>query len=287
MRLIVATFLFLSFLSATAQNDTTFFNHDWKKSQSRKDAEFFRLAEEDTVTKLIHTTDFYITGEKYRIASYKSIKPEIKEGLSVWYRKSGIKLKEAFYRDNLLNGTFVEYRDNGHIASILRFKSGKMVSRDYFSIDGAPILSYIPMNEIAESDFGKYDKAELTEYANKNIEWVLKNVTSPQQPEITKYTVNLIEKGLKMNIMLDKKLYNEMLKDKTYQNNSFITSIMVLGAAQYQLAETGKIDLQKHKEATALSAIKAYKAYLKINPENRSKSLDKYVKLEKAGKLEF
>jgi len=287
MKNFLSLVLVLSCILGYSQNEKTYYNEDWKKVNSADNASFYRTLEFDSTAKVYHASDFYITGEKYRIASYKSLDPEVKQGISVWYRKSGIKLKETFYKDDELNGTYVEYRDNGHIESILRYKGGKLLSRDYFSTDGSPIMAYIPMTEIQADDFSKYEKADLVEYAKKNIEWILKNPANMKQPQITKYTIDLIEKGLDMKIALDKKLYKAMLKDNSYRNNSYVASYMVIGAAQYQLSEEGEMDLSKHKEASAKAALKAYKAYIKADPDSKSESLNKYLKLEKSGKLTF
>lgn len=284
--------LFLLFCCAfsfvlSAQTDTIYYDIKWKRTNVRENASYYRVVDTDSVQKLYHVTDYYVTGEKKMAASFSSLDPEVKEGICTWYQKNGIKLQEVTFRKNVVNGNVVDYYDNGHIRSIKRYNAGKLANREFFSEDGVPVSRYTPMVEIPSVDFALYDKPELEAYAKNNIEWLLKNPLSSDQSIVAAYTLELIEKGAMLDIMLSADLISTLLADDSYENNSLLMVYLVLGGAYYQLTHKIDFDIKQQKLESAITALAVYELLIDYAPESKSKSLAKYLKLFKKGKLKI
>ncbi|WP_339700613.1 hypothetical protein [uncultured Marixanthomonas sp.] len=128
--------LFFTYCSVSkAQNDTLWFNRDWKETNKEK-ASFYRLPVKK-VGKLYSIKDYYIDGTK-QMTGFSKYKDSVHlEGKAVWYNKKG-EVKESFnYRDNKLNGVGVFYRSEGtrRTPYEITYKNDRMLSKTYFDTD--------------------------------------------------------------------------------------------------------------------------------------------------------
>jgi TonB family protein len=119
-------------LQLVAQRDTVFFNSNWDTLPASHGASYFRLFEKlDSANQLYYFTDYYISGEKQSISSYKDVKGKRKSGQWQWYHKNGQISQQGTYNKNVRDGDWYEYFDDGSLKSKLKYISNPDPTVEY------------------------------------------------------------------------------------------------------------------------------------------------------------
>jgi TonB family protein len=93
--------------------DTMYFNNSWEQS-TREEARYYRIINMDpSVDFMFHVWDYYLSGQVQMTGTYRSIRPDDREGIFTWYFPNGNKQQECTYRNNQLHGLYQEWFENG------------------------------------------------------------------------------------------------------------------------------------------------------------------------------
>jgi TonB family protein len=108
--------MFFSFLlMGQTMTDTMYFDNSWAQCK-KEDAKYYRIIKMDLNGDfLFHVTDYYLSGNEQMTGTYKSIRPDDREGVFTWYYPDGRKQQECEYKNNLLHGLFQEWYEDGQI----------------------------------------------------------------------------------------------------------------------------------------------------------------------------
>jgi len=112
---------FFCFFKADAQNDTIFYDDDWKVIEEKEEASFYRLWSINIENENYEIIDYYISNQLQCKGAYKSKKEKKKIGKWVWYFINGEKEKEGNYKDGSKIGTFTYWHENGQKAEIRNY----------------------------------------------------------------------------------------------------------------------------------------------------------------------
>ncbi len=167
MRLLIILILLIKNLATFGQEkaDTVYMKGD--KICLKEEAVYYRI-----ITKMenniLYVEDYLINGTLQSIGHYKSLNPEIKEGLLTYYAENGNPTSESDYHENkmngigklffssdknaiklkancengVLNGERIGYYRNGNIKRIETFNNGKMESGKCFTANGSDTAYY-------------------------------------------------------------------------------------------------------------------------------------------------
>lgn len=104
-------------LFAQVFTDTMYFNNSWEQT-SKEIAKYYRIITMDNSGDfLFHVTDYYLSGQVQMTGTYRSIRPDHREGKFTWYFQNGQKQQECEYKNNILHGLFQEWYENGQSKS--------------------------------------------------------------------------------------------------------------------------------------------------------------------------
>jgi TonB family protein len=109
---------------AQIATDTIFYNKDWKKTLSFYYS-FYRVIEhKDGKLKV---EDHYRNGQIQMSGTYTSLVPrEIEEGHFTYYTERGIKIRDEYFQEGLLEGEYLNYdTTTGHLVLKVNFKHDK------------------------------------------------------------------------------------------------------------------------------------------------------------------
>jgi protein TonB len=111
-----------AFAAAQTPADTVYYDKSWKKSDV-SDYTYYRIiTHTDT---LLAVKDYYRTGELQMSGTYKtSIPLEVKNGHFMYFHKNGIKTKDCYYKDGILNGKCLTYDSTGQIKKEVNYTKG-------------------------------------------------------------------------------------------------------------------------------------------------------------------
>ncbi|MEL7269174.1 MAG: hypothetical protein AAGL34_06350 [Bacteroidota bacterium] len=183
-------YFFLSFLSllfvierVTAQNDTIFYDDQWKKSEKQL-AAYFRVATQEAEGRYL-VKDYFITGELQMEGVSRYPDRDYWEGKVTWYNKDGSLLQIGNFAQGRLNGDFESYIDGKKLMAV--YKNGRLLSgktnslyrnyRFYSEIRNDTLfeISHLgslegPRNEryLVMDDFGTYQTMRSVSYDSKN-----------------------------------------------------------------------------------------------------------------------
>jgi len=121
-------FCILFFFPATAVPqeviDTMYFDSNWEQTTVSQ-ALYYRIISTDTAGEFrFLVRDYFPSGQIQMRGTYKSIRPDNKDGYFIYYFMNGLKQMECHYSDNLLHGPFQEW-----------FETGQMKVSQFFSND--------------------------------------------------------------------------------------------------------------------------------------------------------
>jgi TonB family protein len=127
MRLILSIILFItgfSFLEGQTLTDTMYFNNSWEQS-TKEEARYYRIINMDLSGDfMFHVTDYYLSGQVQMTGTYRSIRPDDREGVFTWYFPDGQKQEECQYKNNMLHGLYQEWYKDGQIKIRQSFNVG-------------------------------------------------------------------------------------------------------------------------------------------------------------------
>jgi TonB family protein len=156
--------------------DTMYFDRNWEQA-ALADAYYYRIVSIDSSGEFrLFVEDYYPGGRIQMTGTYKSIRPDNKDGHFVYWYEDGKKQMDCHYRDNLLHGPLREWYPSGQEESYQEFSNG-MLNGEYISWreDGSIKLktrysngekhgnfqSYYPGGQLLRDDF--FENGELVE----------------------------------------------------------------------------------------------------------------------------
>ncbi|QDH79749.1 hypothetical protein FKX85_12170 [Echinicola soli] len=122
------------FQQVIAQQDTTWFDSDWKET-TMDSAAFYRPAPQPKDDGY-WMVDYYISGAR-QMEGYSKVKDrEVFEGTVKWYNENGQLEQKADYQMGVLNGVFVKYY-NGKPFATAKYEQGRVSSGEMLSFNEA------------------------------------------------------------------------------------------------------------------------------------------------------
>jgi len=104
--------------------DSMFFDRNWEQTQ-RDNASYYRIVRTSPDGSfLLMVEDHFLSGQIQMTGTYRSIRPDYKEGLFTYWYENGNKQAECEYKDNELNGHYSEWYENGSQKTSQYFKKG-------------------------------------------------------------------------------------------------------------------------------------------------------------------
>jgi TonB family protein len=122
--IIILCLAFNFLLNGQILTDTMYFDNSWAQC-TKEEAKYYRIIKmglDDDF--LFHVTDYYLSGHEQMTGTYKSIRPDDREGVFTWYYPDGHKQQECEYKNNLLHGLFQEWYEDGQIKIKENFSEG-------------------------------------------------------------------------------------------------------------------------------------------------------------------
>ena len=111
--LFILLFMVPAWASSQMVIDTTYFDRDWEPA-GKEHARYYRIISTDTSGEFrFMVKDYYLSGQIQMSGTYKSIRPDNKDGHFIYYYENGKKQMECFYDNNVLDGPLNEWYDSG------------------------------------------------------------------------------------------------------------------------------------------------------------------------------
>jgi len=107
-----------------AQNDTIWFNSNWKET-SKKDASFYRLKPEKK-GDAYYVVDYFMNGSIQMEGLSKDPGEDLYLGIITWYYENGNKFQIANYENGVLNGNRKIYFENGKLKTDSNYLKGQL-----------------------------------------------------------------------------------------------------------------------------------------------------------------
>ena len=124
INLIIVLVFVTSGLSSQIVTDTMYFNRTWEQTE-KENARYYRVIKMDTNGQfLFYVTDYFLSGQEQMTGTYRTIRPDFREGTFTWFYEDGSKQQSCEYKDNLLHGKYTEWFENGQIQSLQNFNKG-------------------------------------------------------------------------------------------------------------------------------------------------------------------
>lgn len=193
---IITLFLFCSI--AEAQQDTIFYNSDWKETKVKDSVEFYRLVKFDNTVKLYAVTDYYKEGKPQMKAYSSDKKGELFEGKVEWFAKegyldkyiiynkglkqgdskefnqNGTTLGEGYYKDDSLDGEWKWYYSNSKLSVVETYNKGKLINLKGWDENGKEQILDIKIYEPEKSP-------EFPSGYNGMVNFFIKNLKYPKK----------------------------------------------------------------------------------------------------------
>ena len=104
--------------------DTMYFDNNWNQT-TEAEAHYYRYVSVDSSEEFrFYVEDYFPGGQIQMTGTYKSIRPDNKDGHFVYWYENGNKQMECRYRDNILHGTLREWYSSGQEESYQEFRAG-------------------------------------------------------------------------------------------------------------------------------------------------------------------
>ena len=107
-----------------AQNDTIWFNSNWKET-SKKDAPFFRL-KPTKKGDAYYVVDYFMNGSKQMEGLSKYPGKDMFIGPITWYYENGKIFQIAYYENGIQNGNRKVYYENGKLKTDSNYLKGRL-----------------------------------------------------------------------------------------------------------------------------------------------------------------
>ncbi|MDW7694205.1 TonB family protein [Flammeovirgaceae bacterium SG7u.111] len=134
---------------ATAQM-ISFFNKNWAPVYTFEEAEYVRKAVNKGSYFIV--ADHYKSGQIQMTGTFKSLKPEVKEGMFKWYNEEGILTTKVAYKDNKKIGVELEYYSTGELKSKFLYFGDSCKTIQIWTKEGVEVLSE------GNGEFNYYDE---------------------------------------------------------------------------------------------------------------------------------
>ncbi len=122
--IIILCFITNFILKGQVLTDTMYYDNSWAQCK-KEEAKYYRIIKMSVDGDfLFHVTDYYLSGQEQMTGTYKSIRPDDREGIFTWYFTDGHKQQECEYKNNLLHGLFQEWYEDGQIKIKENFSEG-------------------------------------------------------------------------------------------------------------------------------------------------------------------
>ena len=186
--LLINILLYCCIAKSQQTKDTIYYNKIWEVS-NKENAEYYRIISKEN--ELFKVMDYYLNGTLHMSGFYKSINPEIKEGLFTYYDENGKKNFQGNYFANtkngpytlfynsglvwvsenylndLLNGDLIGYFENGQIRRREKYSNGALIGGKCYTLSGID-TTYYPFETMPEFIGGDNG---LREYLGQNINY--------------------------------------------------------------------------------------------------------------------
>ncbi len=156
------TLFFLISLHLNSQNDTIWFDSNWKET-NKKEASFFR-PEIENKGDGFWIVDYYINGQKQMEGLSADPKKELYDGQVMWYFENGNTFQIVHYQGGILNGSRKVYYNSGTIESEAMYKAGRLNGKWKAYYEGGNI------KETGSYESGEKEGFWKTFYANGKID---------------------------------------------------------------------------------------------------------------------
>ena len=105
--------------------DTVYFDQNWEQS-IKQDARYYRIISTDTASGnfRFQVVDYYLTGQVQMTGTYKSIRPDNRDGRFIYYYENGQRQRDCIYRENTLHGPFSEWYRSGQQKNLQEYNRG-------------------------------------------------------------------------------------------------------------------------------------------------------------------
>lgn len=121
---LILCFVGIVHLECQVLTDTMYFNNSWEQS-TREEARYYRIINMDPSGDLMfYVTDYYLSGQVQMTGTYRSIRPDHREGTFTWFTSDGQKQQECNYKNNQLHGLYQEWFENGQNKTRQNFNEG-------------------------------------------------------------------------------------------------------------------------------------------------------------------
>jgi len=124
LSLISVALLYLFSTPCFSQNDTIWFDINWKET-SKKNAAFYR-PEPKKKGDAYYLVDYYLNGAKQMEGVSNDPREDFYIGRVSWYHENGNKFQTANYDKNVLNGNRKVFFENGKLKSESSYLDGKL-----------------------------------------------------------------------------------------------------------------------------------------------------------------
>jgi hypothetical protein len=187
---------------ATAQQQTVYFDKNWKPASEKNTAAYFRIVQQDTNDPSGGRVQYhYITGPLEREGEISGVDKDGKEiamGWWTWYYPNGGKLRRSYfnhgrldsatyywneeghisvvqhYRNNVLHGDRISYNPDGRIKYLAVYDNGKVSGLTFYEGGSSKVInSYLQYDD--EWDYDSFLFRE--DFIDNRNNWVLKKDT--------------------------------------------------------------------------------------------------------------
>ena len=135
--LILFLFSYLSFIAFN--QDTTYFNSNWKKIENSKNAAYYQFIYFGEDTNNVVEMNYYITGENRSEIHYSNYRKYIYGGKYIVYFKNGVVDKHINYDQGKIKGKLLTNWENGNPKRIETYENDKSLEGKCFDSLGVEI----------------------------------------------------------------------------------------------------------------------------------------------------
>lgn len=137
------TLAFFLLTVITWGQDTIYYDYDWNKISSLKDATYYEIVQHDHADNNRATEKIYFksgqikTEKSFSVYKDKKLDGKLKE----WYENGQLR-KDIDYKSGKLNGRLLTYWDNGKPKRIDSYENDKLIEGKCMNFDGITIIHY-------------------------------------------------------------------------------------------------------------------------------------------------
>jgi len=219
-------YIFISNILLSTENDTIFFNTEWKQTFVRDSAKYYRLKPAIAYQEF---TDYYIDGQIQSITTFSNVDSEINHGYSKYFYQNGKLESEGLYENGKKENLWKTYDTAGILYATIEYKNGKQYGEfiRYYSDGKIKRKDFYSNNEFQKGECwdenGKaidfYPYETMSEFPNGEeglMQYLQKNIKYPKSARKNNISgivmINFVidEKGKTMNAKVTKSISEEL-----------------------------------------------------------------------------